>query len=246
MSTLETTTQGEPGADGTVELTPLSSYDGTLAHRVYASLKDAILSLTYQPGQMLRKGDICNQLGISRSPVAEAVTRLAAEGLVDVIPQAGTFAARFSMDEIREGAFLREALELAAVERLAAVVSDDQIKVLRRNLRVQKACIEDLDVQAFYALDSEMHRLILGFTGYRRLAAIAETSWLQVNRARQLILPNQERVEETLREHTRIIDALEARDPDQARHMTQTHLRQLLPNIEAIEQVRPELFSGRG
>ena len=84
-----------------VHLTPLSSYNGSLSSRVYHSLKDAILSLAYEPGQIMRKHDICEQLDISRSPVSEAVTRLAAEGLVDVVPQAGTFVARFSLAEIR-------------------------------------------------------------------------------------------------------------------------------------------------
>ena len=102
-----------------------------------------------------------NQLDISRSPVSEAVTRLAAEGLVDVVPQAGTFVARFSMAEIREGAFLREALEIAAVELVAKTITDDQVKMLQRNLLVQQAFVDDLDVQGFYQLDSEMHNLIL-------------------------------------------------------------------------------------
>ena len=117
-----------------VHLTPLSSYNGSLSSRVYHSLKDAILSLAYEPGQIMRKHDICEQLDISRSPVSEAVTRLAAEGLVDVVPQAGTFVARFSMAEIREGAFLREALEIAAVELVAKTITDDQVKMLQRNL----------------------------------------------------------------------------------------------------------------
>lgn len=228
--------------DGSVQLTPLSSYEGTLASRVYLSLKDAILSLAYQPGQILRKGDICAQLGISRSPVAEAVTRLAAEGLVDVVPQAGTFVARFSMDEIREGAFLREALEMAAVERVATTINDEQVILLKRNLRVQQALVDDLDVQGFYRFDTEMHNLILGFTNYRRLAALAENSWLQVNRARQLVLPNPNRVADTLAEHQRIVAALEARDPDAAREATKVHLRQLLLHLEAIERDRPDLF----
>lgn len=225
-----------------VPLTPLSSYDGTLSSRVYLSLKDAILSLRYPPGQIMRKRDICEQLGISRSPVSEAVTRLAAEGLVDVVPQAGTFVARFSMDEIREGAFLREALELAAVELVAKTITDDQVRLLKRNLRVQQALVEDLDVQGFYEFDTEMHNLILRFTNYRRLAAMAETSWLQVNRARQLVLPNPRRVEDTLAEHKAIVAALEARDPEAARETTKTHLRQLLLNLEAIERDRPDLF----
>jgi DNA-binding GntR family transcriptional regulator len=229
-------------SEAPVQLTSLSSYNGTLSSRVYLSLKNAILSLSYQPGQIMRKRDICEQLGISRSPVSEAVTRLAAEGLVDVVPQAGTFVARFSMDEIREGAFLREALELAAVERVAKTITEDQIKQLRRNLRVQQALVDDLDVQGFYEFDGEMHNMILGFTNYRRLAAMAETSWLQVNRARQLILPNPNRVADTLAEHKAIIAAIEARDPDAARRATRKHLQQLLLNLEAIEQDRPDLF----
>ena len=225
-----------------VHLTPLSSYNGTLSSRVYHSLKDAILSLAYEPGQIMRKQDICEQLDISRSPVSEAVTRLAAEGLVDVIPQAGTFVARFSMAEIREGAFLREALEIAAVELVAKTITDDQVKMLQRNLSVQQAFVDDLDVQGFYQLDSEMHNLILSFTNYRRLATMAETSWLQVNRARQLILPNPHRVAETLAEHKAIVSALKARDPKAARQATKKHLSQLLLHLKAIEIDRPDLF----
>lgn len=228
-----------------LRLTPLEAYDGSLSNRVYLSLKDAILSLAFKPGEILRKGLICEQLGISRSPVSEAVTRLAAEGLVDVVPQAGTFVARFSMSEIREGAFLREALELAAVERVAETITDDQLVRLRRNLRVQEALVEDGDFQGFYKMDAEMHELILSFTGFRRLAQIAESSWLQVNRARQLILPNPGRVADTLEEHRRIIDAIAARDPEAARKATRSHLRQLIRYLEPLEREHPELFQSK-
>lgn len=232
--------RADPGPS--LELMPLAAFDGTLSSRVYHSLKDAILSLKYEPGQILRKRDICEQLGISRSPVSEAVTRLATDGLVNVVPQAGTFVARFSMKEIREGAFLREALELAAVEQVATQITDDQIRQLKRNLHVQQALVDDLDVQGFYKLDTEMHKLIMGFTGYRRLSAMAETSWLQVNRARQLILPNPNRVKDTLKEHKAILAALEARDPETARRATKAHLSQLLLHLEAMERDRPDLF----
>mgnify|MGYP002662527171 CR=1 FL=1 len=94
-------------------LRPLAQFSGPPGARVYQTLRQAILSVSYRPGEILRKPEICEVLGVSRSPVADAVARLAAEGLVDVVPQAGTFVARFSMEEIREGAFLREAAELA-------------------------------------------------------------------------------------------------------------------------------------
>ncbi|MBF9032634.1 FCD domain-containing protein [Rhodobacterales bacterium HKCCE2091] len=227
------------------KLTPLDAYPGSLAGKVYQSLKDAILSLAVQPGEILRKGEICSQLGISRSPVSEAVTRLAGEGLVDVVPQAGTFVSRFSMDEIREGAFLREALELQAVELVAETVTEEQLTLLRRNLRVQEALVADGDFAGFYKLDAEMHELILSFTGYRRLAQLAETSWLQVNRARQLILPSPGRVAETLEEHKRIVAALEAGDPAEARAATRNHLRQLIRYLEPLEREHPEMFDGK-
>jgi DNA-binding GntR family transcriptional regulator len=220
----------------------LDLFPGSLASRVYLSLKDAILTLTFRPGEILRKPEICTELGVSRSPVAEAVARLAAEGLVDVVPQAGTFVARFSMDEIREGAFLREALELAAVEQVAETITEEQLVLLRRNLRVQEALVQDGDNEGFYELDGQLHELMLSFTGFRRVPLLAESTWLHVNRARRLILPAPGRVAATLEEHQAIVAALEARDPVAARAATRYHLRQLITVLAPLADARPDLF----
>jgi GntR family transcriptional regulator, rspAB operon transcriptional repressor len=224
-------------------LRPLADFSGSLGQRVYQTLREAILSLAYRPGEILRKPDICEALGVSRSPVADAVARLQAEGLVDVVPQAGTFVARFSMQEIREGAFLREAIEVEAIERVAAIITDDQLQRLRRNLTVQAALVADADIPGFYAMDAAMHELLLSFTGFPRLAQVSETAWLHVNRARQLILPVPGRIQATLAEHQAILAALEARDPAAAREAVQAHLRQLVTYLEPLERDRPDLFN---
>jgi DNA-binding GntR family transcriptional regulator len=224
-------------------LRPLADFTGSLSNRVYLSLKEAILSIAFRPGEILRKGDICETLGVSRSPVSEAVAKLAAEGLVDVVPQAGTFVARFSMAEIREGAFIREAIELAAAEHVARIATDEQIVELRRNLRVQEALVADGDFKGFYRMDGQMHETILSFTGFRRLAQVSETAWLHVNRARQLILPVPGRVEATLEEHRAIVEAIAIHEPGQARQATRRHLRQLLRYLEPLERERPDLFN---
>ena len=223
-------------------LAPLDRFSGSLGQRVYQTLREAILSLAYRPGEILRKPEICDALGVSRSPVADAVARLATEGLVDVVPQAGTFVARFSMDEIREGAFLREAIEVAAIERVAQTITEDQLTQLRRNLTVQAALIADGDIPGFYQTDAAMHELLLSFTGFRKLAQVSETAWLHVNRARQLILPVPGRITATLDEHRAILAALEARDPEAARAATRAHLRQLITYLEPLERDRPDLF----
>jgi DNA-binding GntR family transcriptional regulator len=233
--------QQEPTAQD--RLRPLSDFPGSLGQKVYQTLRQAILSLAYKPGEILRKPEICDALGVSRSPVADAVARLAAEGLVDVVPQAGTFVARFSMQEIREGAFLREAIEVAAIEKVAAQITDAQLQLLRRNLTVQAALVADGDIPGFYAMDAAMHELLLSFTGFPKLSQVAETAWLHVNRARQLILPVPGRVQATLAEHQAILAALEARNPVQARAAVQAHLRQLITYLEPLERDRPELFN---
>ena len=237
--------EGSPPQEQTpaaARLRPLDAFSGSLAARTYQTLREAIVGLAYRPGEALRKGEICAALGVSRSPVSEAVTRLATEGLVDVVPQAGTFVSRFSMDEMREGCFLREAIELAAVERVAPVITEDQLVQLRRNLRVQEALVVDGDYAGFYSLDREMHALMLSFTGFRRIAQIAETARVHVDRARQLVLPVPGRVTDTVAEHRAVLEALEARDPEQARHALRRHLRQLITYLTPLEREHPDLF----
>ena len=224
-------------------LRSLDAFAGSLSQRVYASLKEAILDLSLKPGAILRKGEVCDALGVSRSPVSEAVARLASEALVDVVPQAGTFVARLSMEEVREGAFLREALELAAVELVAERATDDQLAQLRRSLRLQEVLVADGDIRGFYAADAQFHELIMSYTGHRRLSQLSRTAWVHVDRARRLLLPTPGRVGETLAEHRALLAALEARDPEAARTAARLHLRQLVTRLEHLVEDRPELFA---
>ena len=225
------------------ETRSIDGLSGSLGNRVHLFLKDAIMSLDYAPGDMLRKNEIAEELGVSRSPVSEAFAKLAGEGLVEIIPQSGTYVSRFSMDEIREGTFIRSALELAAVEKVAAERTEKQLTLLNRNLRLQEILLHDGDIPGFYGADEEMHALILSFTGYRRLAWLAESSWLQVNRARQLILPSPGRARETLKEHATIVQTIRDGDPAAARAATADHLGQLVKRLEPLERDRPDLFN---
>ncbi|MFZ8958633.1 MAG: GntR family transcriptional regulator [Paracoccaceae bacterium] len=214
----------DPTQSSDVTLRSLDAYEGNLARRAYAALREAILTLRYKPGEALRKQDICATLGVSRSPVAEAIARLSNEGLVDVVPQSGTFVARFSG------------------RSLAEIIIDEQITELRRNLRLQKVMVEDGDFAEFYRLDGEMHDLIIGFTGFKQLSTIAKTGWVHVDRARQLILPMPGRVAETFQEHCDLVDAIAARDPQTARNAMCAHLGQLMNSLIPLEKTHPELF----
>ena len=230
-----------PRPRSTRRLEPLERFEGTLGNRVYLSLREAIVGLRYAPGEVLRKAEVCAALGVSRSPVSDAA-RLAADGLVDVHPQAGTYVSRISMAEIREGAFIREALELAAIEHVARCVTDEQIGLLKRNLRIQRVMLDDSDRTGFYEHDAQMHELLLSFTGYRRLGRISESVRAQLDRARQLLLPAPGRLQEAYREHEAVVGALEARDAERASQALRHHLGQLVVMLTTLATREPALF----
>ena len=220
----------------------ISGRDGPLSQRVYGVLRERILSLSLAPGAVLRKSVLCAQLGVSRSPVAEALGKLSSEGLVDIIPQSGTRVSQLSLPQLMEETFLREAVEVAAVRRVAEGRSDEQLTRLTRNLRFQGLLVEDADVQGFFEADLEFHAMILAFTGFPKVTQVAEEMTLQLRRARQLMLPEPGRPVAAVAEHQAILEAIAAGDPDAAATAMAHHLRQLTQRIVPLEQAHPQYF----
>jgi len=223
----------------------INNLDGPLGQRVYTALRNKILTMAYEPGYVLRKGALCEQLGVSRSPVTEALNRLSTDGLVDIIPQSATRVSQFSMFELREESFLREAVETAAVAKVAVEHTDEQLTILSRNLKMQNLLVEDEDFQGFFEADLEFHELILAFTGFPRVASAAGQLSLQLHRARMLILPERGRPAEAVAEHQSILAGIKARDANAARAAMSLHLRQLITRLEPLERQHPEYFRSR-
>ena len=225
-----------------LKIRTLDNFQGSLSNRTFLAIREAIMELNFLPGEIIRKHDICNALGVSRSPVSEALAKLRNEGLVEVVPQSGTFVSRFSLQDIKEGAFLREAIELACIEILASNISEQQLIDLNRNLKLQKVLAESDDYQGFYQLDAKMHGMIMDFTGYKNLAKVTKTGWVQVDRARQLLLPVDGRLKKAFQEHRAVIKALEQNDVALAREKMRTHLNQLILLLTPLEKKHPHLF----
>jgi len=121
---------------------PAEDRDLSKTDRVYDVLRRRIRELALRPGTPLRKEEIALELGVSRAPVSEAIARLAEEGLIDVFPQHGSFVATIRAADVRESLFVRTALEVEAMRRLAPIADAAVLKALDDNLAAQARALK--------------------------------------------------------------------------------------------------------
>jgi GntR family transcriptional regulator, rspAB operon transcriptional repressor len=219
-----------------------SATKGGATARVHAALREAIVLLDLKPGEFLDKQVIATRLSVSRFPVGEAMNRLAAEGLVDIIPQSGSRVALIKISDARENMFLRRALETETVRRVAATARPGLAEQLNSNLRYQQAAIEASDHNGFHGFDLAFHAMLQDELGFERVRSATETARLSLDRVRRL-LNTRRRLELTLAEHRTIVAAVEARDGAAAAKAMNNHLEAVLAELEAFAQDRPELFA---
>ncbi len=210
--------------------------------QVYAILRSAIIDLTLPPTTVIKKEEIAAQLGISRTPISEAINRLAEEGLVEIFPQHGTYVAKIRTEDVVEGAFLRKALEVETVREVAKRISESMLSELERNLRYQNANLEADDLDAFHRLDIEFHQMICDFLGYPKVRRAIDSSRAQLDRVRKMMLTVVDRPQETYREHVVILDALRKGSPDAAGKAMTRHLAAGIAPLQKKMKERPELF----
>jgi DNA-binding GntR family transcriptional regulator len=213
---------------------------GGATARAHAALREAIVQLDLKPGEFLDKQAIAARLGVSRFPVGEAMNRLAAEGLVDIIPQSGSRVALIKISDARENMFFRRALEVETVRTVTA--SPTLLDQLRSNLRYQKAAIDAQDLKGFHGFDLAFHAALQDQLGYERVRSATETARLGLDRVRRL-LNTRRRLELTLGEHEAVVAALAARDGEAAAKAMHRHLDAVLDELESFAHERPELFA---
>jgi DNA-binding GntR family transcriptional regulator len=212
-----------------------TSSDHSKSERVYNYLRRHIRELDIPPGAPLRKNEIALECGVSRAPVSEAIARLAAEGLVDVFPQSGSFVSPIRPEDIRECMFIRMALEVEAVRRLAEKRDSLLLERLEANIRAQAEALDkpELDIANYDDLDEALHAEIIASIEAPRARHLLETARVLLDRPRFLALPEHHRPEETFKEHKRIVDAIGTGDPEYAAAAMRVHLTMVTKAIEA-------------
>ena len=212
--------------------TQLDFRDSSKTERVYGDLRRRIRELVLPPGAPLRKEEIALSLGVSRAPVSEAIARLADEGLVDVFPQHGSFVAPIRASEVREGLFIRTALETEAMRRVTAKANARLFRALDDNISDQTRALAANDLARFYDLDEALHATIFGAVESPRASRLLDAARAPLDRVRRLALPEQERPQQTLAEHRRLVDAIHSGDGELAVAAMRAHLAMVARSVE--------------
>lgn len=216
---------------------------GGATARVVDVLRSAIVMHAFAPGATLDKAKLCEKLGVSRFPVSEALARLQAQGLVDIQPQRGTTVSLIRLTDVRENMFLRKALEAEAVRSLAHGIDVPTLAGLNANIAAQKQVVAaDGGKQDFHELDLAFHDMLLTALGFPRVKAAAESARLALDRVR-LLLSSPRRNTETVKEHERIVTALERRDGAAAALAMGDHLDQVMAELMSFARREPKLFT---
>lgn len=215
---------------------------GSTTERVERALKQAIVGLDIAPGEFIDKAAVCARLGVSRFPVSEALARLAAEGLVEILPQRGSRAALIRLSEVEEAMLIRRALEMAVAEIAARRLPPEVVEELRRNLARQEEAIRRDDRALFQRHDWAFHELLVTRLGFARVAAAIEASRANVDRVRRLLSSPRRHIV-TVAEHYAIFRAIEARDAEAAGRAMAAHLDGVLDELSRFADEHPEVFA---
>jgi GntR family transcriptional regulator, rspAB operon transcriptional repressor len=224
-------------------LTPISRTNGGRAGlAVYDALREAIVTAELEPGRQVSENEIADKLGVSRTPVREALARLRDDQLVQIVPQLGTFVSPISVQGVDDAQFLREALECSAVRLAAERADTGDVAELAALIARQELARDAADASAFFVLDDQLHSTLCEMSGRPIAWTIVARANGHLNRVRRLSLAEPRYIAEMIEEHKAVVDAVGRNEPDAAETALRHHLRMVLSDLPTIRTNHPEYF----
>jgi GntR family transcriptional regulator, trigonelline degradation regulator len=212
------------------EAKPVSVFSGRHDRRkvtdwVYEELKSAIVDLRLAPGDPLREATLADQLGVSKTPIREALTRLEQEGLVETTSFKGAVVTGYSRQDLLEIYELRELLENAAARTAAESMADADRDRLDRICRESRKLKKNHDAAGLAALISAFDDVLFEQVRNGRIRALIENLRAHLTRIGHLTAEIPGRIEASVDEHEKIVQAIAARDPELAERQMREHIR---------------------
>lgn len=190
----------------------------------YNKIKDAIIKNELLPDTLLVERQLCDTLGISRTPIREALRRLSSEGLVDSIPDKGMFVSRIRFEDMVEIFELREALEGMAIRLFVQKRDKDIFKQMEECIVLQERAYKEGNYSLNVEKDMEFHQLYIKGARNSRLESFLNTVLDQNSRMAFFTVTDKERIEGSLEQHKKVLKAVEQGDAEEAERLIKEHI----------------------
>lgn len=211
---------------------------------VCETLREAIRSGVLKPGERLMEIQLSDELGVSRTPVREAMRELELEGYVIMLPRRGTYVANISIRDINEVFEIRTTLDALASGLAAERITEEELEQLERLLVSIGENIEKRNMKKVVEDDMEFHDLLYKASRNQRLVSIISNLREQMTRFRSMSMSYPGRLKKTLKEHSRLVEAIAQRDVELAQKLAVEHMENseqtLLIDMEELHQARKE------
>ena len=191
---------------------------------VFENLRNAILEGNLKSGERLMEVQLAEQLGVSRTPIREAIRKLELEGLVVMLPRKGAYVSNMSYKDLIDVLEIRATLEGLAASLAAERRSDDDIVELERLSKEFETCVREVDVEGVLKKDVEFHEKIFSMANNKRLYKLITSLWEQVHRFRVTYVSNYEASLSLVEEHNRILKAIKTGDSELAKKYATEHI----------------------
>ncbi|WP_419874748.1 GntR family transcriptional regulator [Candidatus Pristimantibacillus sp. PTI5] len=218
-------------------LQPASTRDA-----VYIQLREQILKLELPPGTPLSENETSLLFKVSRTPVRESFLRLAGEGLVQVLPQRGTFVSLIDTVLVEEARFMREQLEKAVILLACSHFPELAMQALDENLRLQQACVRNKDDKSMFELDEAFHRILFDGCSKSNTWSIMQQMNAHLNRSRMLRLVDDHNWEPLYEQHRQMAEAIKQRDNETAQQLMTEHLSLNITDQALLKEKYPNYY----
>ena len=209
-----------------------------LREMVYEELKMQILTGGIIPGTRMMEVELAEEMGVSRTPIREAIRKLEKEGLVTIEPRRGAYASRISTDDMVEILEVRQDLEGLAAGLAATRMDSEQLKELKTIAENYNKAVDAGDMDSMIKYDTAFHRLIVDSCNNKILVHMVEQLQELVLRFRYIYYDNFKRAEHMPEEHKAIMDAISKKDENKAREAADVHIYRLKQLVieEGVQQ----------
>ncbi|MEW9671570.1 GntR family transcriptional regulator [Ammoniphilus sp. 3BR4] len=223
----------------------------TLGEVAYKAIRDEIISLRFEPGQMIYENELAASLGVSRTPIREAFLMLLKDELIEILPQRGARVAYISSKKVEEARFVRESLEKSAFRAVARNWNENEERY--KKLRIEtmqlledqhKAAAKGESIE-FLHLDEAFHHLILEQIENHTLLSVISQMRGHLNRMRYLELKEAHEMTKLIEQHTSIFHSITSNDEQKTEMLLSHHLQQLKDELPRIIQKYSHYFSAQ-